>query len=103
MNDVTSSSHPTLYEALDMISHDMGNGAGWTSYPIPDDWWQYIDRIEAGLLTLSPEDFKTFCIGDDKEMEAIAKRHEDLRIASIMFDAFAAEVDYWPHPYQCAG
>jgi len=103
MNDVTPESHPTIYKALDMISHDMGHGAGWTSYPIPDSWWKHIAAIEAALLTLSPDDFETFCIGDDKAMLEIANRSTHLYLSSMMFDAFASEVDYWPHPYQVAG
>lgn len=103
MNAVTEHSHPTLYRALDMVSHDMGIGAGWTSYPIPDHWWTLADLIEPALFELSETDLKTFCIGDDTEMSAIAARSITLQVASVMLDQFASDHDYWPHPYQCAG
>lgn len=102
MNDVTAESHPTLYRALDMLSHDLGLGAGWTSYPIPDHWWTLADLIDASLFALSETDLQTFCIGDDAEMSAIAARSITLQVAHVMLDQFASD-QYWPHPYQCAG
>lgn len=103
MNDVTETSHPALYNALDKISHDMGHGAGWTSYPIPDNWWPYVGLFEVALNTLSPEDFQTFCVGDNREMAVIASRSEELLLCAMALDCFAAEVEYWPHPYMVAG
>lgn len=86
---VTAASHPTIFECLEDISHDCGGGAGHTCYSIPIEWAGYLTpEHEAAVAALSDEERSTFCIGEETEMEAIARCSPLLERVSVLLSAF---------------
>lgn len=90
MNDiiVTAETQPTLFLALEAISHDRGSGAGHTNYAIPAGWQFFIPPAERALKALPPEEFAEFCIGEHEAAQAIAHRSTDLHMAHRLLEAF---------------
>lgn len=90
---ITANSHPRLCEALTIVAHDSGAGASRTEYGIPPEWVSRLPAIEAALAALSQDDLENICIGEETDMEEVAGRSEDLRMANgILADFF----DEWP-------
>lgn len=90
---VTKDSHLKLYEAFEAISHDRGAGAGHETYSVPKEWADKINAASAALATLSPEEFETFCIGEQREADKIAKRNGDLFAAHALLNSFFEDWD----------
>lgn len=90
MNDVivTAVTQPTLFLALEAISHDRGSGAGHSNYAIPAGWQFFIPPAERALHLLSPEDFATFTIGEHELAQDIAHRSQELHMAHRLLEAF---------------
>jgi hypothetical protein len=59
---VTKASHPVLFQAFEVISHDRGSGAGHTNYSVPPKWAIEVDGVEAALSSLDKEALETLCI-----------------------------------------
>jgi hypothetical protein len=88
---VTEVSHPRLYKALDMISHDGGGGAGHLNYALDDKWEPQIGRVDDALKSLSDEELEEFAIGEQTRQDEIAARSPDLTTASKVFNCFFGE------------
>lgn len=85
---VTKQSHPILFEALEIISHDRGAGAGHSNYAIPAPFNSSCDDVEMALVTLTTADLEDFSIGEESDMQAIASRSPELQAASKFLNAF---------------
>jgi hypothetical protein len=87
---VTAESHPTLFVALECISHDNGGQAGHEFYEIPEKKYNEtsLTVVEQGLKQLSSDDLETFCIGEYDDAKALAITPE-LKIADQFLDDFA--------------
>lgn len=72
---ITKESHPTLFLAFEAISHDCGRQAGHRNYVVPDSYAQLLTVIEPLLVSLTPEEFSTLCIGEETEKAAIVERY----------------------------
>ena len=94
--DITSTSHPHLYEAFETISHDGGGGAGHASYSVPRVWTPYLDTVDKALSALTEEELSTFCTGEETDMGEIARRSHDLRLSSILLNSFFEDWMYSP-------
>lgn len=90
MNDVfvTPQSHPVLFQALEMISHDRGAGAGHSHYAIPAEHGKHLDEVEDAVKHLTATELETFAIGEGSEAQAIADREPGLGVAHKFLDAF---------------
>lgn len=99
---VTKDSHPALFKAFELISHDNGRQAGHVNYAIPMDY--YVDPPELGvhldrlnwqlqmLLDLADVDFEALCIGDEDARQRIVKERglEDVDLLlQRFFEEFA--------------
>lgn len=71
---LTAAMWPTVFEAMETISHDGGGRAGWDWYDIPVEWTPIaLGRIETGLEALSEDELMRFSIpADDEDDEIIA-------------------------------
>lgn len=78
--DITFDVWPTIYEALDIISHDGGAGAGHHSYCVDTRWEPWLPAIEEKLLEIKGSDWSSkedpvicplaaFCVGADHEIQ----------------------------------
>lgn len=85
---VTRESHSRLFEALEIVSHDCGAGAGHPEYAIPEPWASEVDYVEQAMRDLSPEEVETLSIGEHDEARAIASRTPGLMTASDFLEAF---------------
>ena len=83
---ITPSSHPTLFRALNIISHDCGAGCH-TKYSVVQDE-AACNSAERALAKLSKSDLETFCIGEEKEYRAIRRRTRTLLYASEILTGF---------------
>lgn len=84
---------PTLHDAFETISHDGGTAAGHAVYFVPERWTEHIDRIEAALSALTPEERLAYYL-DGFTREVLAKAPmSDLWAARNLLDAFRAD---WP-------
>ncbi|MCG5241358.1 hypothetical protein ACIU1J_27460 [Azospirillum doebereinerae] len=90
---ITATSHPTLFEACETISHDAGAQAGWPSHTVPAG---DLDAIEAALATLTADELDEFCVGDADEMEITAARSPGLSEAHQLLGEFFE--NYLPRP-----
>jgi hypothetical protein len=98
---VTEKSHPCIFAAFEIISHDNGAGSGHTNYSVYPSWAPHLNTIEKALAGLGDRgnidgDFVNFCIGEQEKMEAIAKRSPELALASCMFNSFFEGWDKGP-------
>lgn len=91
--EVTARSHPKVYQALDLISHDQGAGAGHDTYAVPIEYEDKLPAIESALGTIHPTQFQTFCIGDEAVQKRIAATCPELSDASNFLDAFFEDFD----------
>lgn len=108
---VNETRFPALYKAMLDIRLDTGAGhvgttypSGWdaagapiyepidlTEFDVPEAWESMIAPSEsalAALLAISPEDFETFCCGDESDMDAICERSHDLKLAHKLLNDF---------------
>jgi hypothetical protein len=88
---VTSQSHPLLYSAFESISHDSGGGAGHPYHRVPARFVDGVEVAESALATLNPDEFETFCIGDQCVADVIAKRSPDLQRTHDFLNTFFDE------------
>lgn len=68
-------SHPKLYHAFEVISHDSGAGAGHTNYCVPADESARVATAEAQLTPLTDDEIETLSIGEAEEMDALVAKH----------------------------
>ena len=87
---VTAQSHPALFHAFELISHDRGTQAGHASYEVPATWALLVPRTEAELTPLTAEELETFAIGEESEAQAVALRQQ-LVVAPLLLNAFFSE------------
>lgn len=73
---VTKSSHPTIFEAFETISHDCGARAGHSFYEVPAPWSSRLAEFETALYPLGEDELHTFCIGEQDEMIAIMAEYK---------------------------
>jgi hypothetical protein len=90
LNDVivTAATQPTLFLALEAISHDRGSGAGHSNYAIPAGWQFFIYPAERALKLLTPKEFAEFTIGEHEVAQEIAHRTQELHMAHRLLEAF---------------
>lgn len=84
---ITEQSHPTLFKAFELISHDCGRQAGHTNYCVPDHYDALLplaEQVLAGLLKHSAEEFETLCIGEQSESQAIVQKYGLLRTDELL-------------------
>ena len=86
---VTLTEYPILFRALQYVDQVNGriNRAEDTPghYRVPSRF--NVGEIENGLRFLDPEEFQTFCDGEEEEMAAIGERSDALYHASELLDA----------------
>lgn len=82
---ITATSHPALFRACEIVSHDAGAQAGWSSHTVPAG---DLATIEAELAELSPDELETFCIGDEDEREDLMVRRPGLVAACELLNDF---------------
>lgn len=82
---ITAISHPALFRACEIVSHDAGAQAGWSSHIVPAG---DLDAIEAELAELSPSNLETFCIGDEDERENLMVQRPGLVPACELLNDF---------------
>lgn len=70
---VTSTSHPHIHKAFELISHDRGTQAGHASYEVPPRWTGKLDQFEHSLAQLTEEDLTTLCIGEQDACMAVTE------------------------------
>ena len=71
---ITAKSHPTLFAAFELISHDCGRQAGHQNYAVPVEYQSRLPGIEhnlARLLADADSDFECLCIGEQTESRQI--------------------------------
>ena len=84
---ITKVSHPTLFAAFELISHDSGRQAGHRNYAVPDHYAPFLATMEAQLAPLRRDadlDFETLCIGEGTESELIVARYELTHIDELL-------------------
>lgn len=94
---VTKITHPVLFEAFEIISHDRGAGAGHSNYAVPREWVDRLQPTELALRGLSEPELKTFCIGEEEDQLALARTPE-LLYASDLLNSFFEDWDNPPVP-----
>ncbi len=75
---ITEQSHPALFAAFELISHDCGRQAGHTNYVVPQSYKVVLPEIEQQLKTLREDadsDFEALCIGDSEDADMIVERY----------------------------
>lgn len=82
---ITATSHPALFRACEIVSHDAGAQAGWSSHTVPAG---DLAIIEAELAGLSPGDLETFCIGDEDERQDLMVQRPGLVPACELLNDF---------------
>ena len=87
---VTAQSHPALFRAFELISHDRGTQAGHTSYEVPVPYDDYVAWVNSQLRQLSPEELETFAIGEETEALALASA-KGFRTSHTFLNAFFNE------------
>ena len=90
---ITKDSHPAIFAAFELISHDCGRQAGHQNYAIPMECASNLDEIEADLTTLRTEadsDFECLCIGEASESERVVKDYK-LEHVDWLLQAFFEE------------
>jgi hypothetical protein len=64
-------------------------------FKIPRYWVPALARIENALGALSDEDLDTFTTGEHDEMNEIASRHPDLKVAHKLMDDYFEDWPMW--------
>lgn len=82
---VTKDSHPALFEAFEIISHDSGNLAGWACYDTPPCWEPALKVMDKALANLDDRELQEFCIGESQQQEDVLNQGGD---ALVMAGAF---------------
>lgn len=99
---VTPDAFPTLYEALDMISHDGGGSAGHPSYRVADWPDGAIAEVESALCELTAEELRDFTTGEETQMLRMKNRNNALMNAGCLFDLFFDEGTPCGDPSACS-
>jgi hypothetical protein len=86
--EVTANNYPTTFKVFEMISHDMGAGAGHTNYSVPEKWVPYLQDAERFLSKMSNENLENFTIGDQGEVDKITKYDSQALFVSNMLNSF---------------
>lgn len=86
--EVTVQSHPALFKAFGIISHDRGAGAGHACYAVPVEWEKHLATADKVLSTLSDEDLEILSIGEDVEAQLIANSNSELFCTHKMLNSF---------------
>ena len=81
-------SHPTLFQAFEIISHDRGAGAGHLNYGVPKEWVEHLRTADTALATLTPSELEIFCIGEQTKADVIAMRSKELYCTHKMLNSF---------------
>lgn len=92
---ITKASHPAIFEAFEMISHDCGRQAGHSNYAIPIDCTTDLAEVEASLadlLATADSDFECLCIGEAEESAEIVRGYK-LQRADTLLHAFFEEFE----------
>jgi len=92
---ITAASHPALFAAFELISHDTGRQAGHQNYAIPLEYTTHLTAIEGRLAELRTTvecDFETLCIGEEMEMEQVARAH-GLEYSNTLLQRFFEEFE----------
>lgn len=90
---ITAASHPALFKAFELISHDGGRQAGHTNYAIP---LEYADRAPLindnlqALLDQSADDFEALCIGEETDAQRVVQGYQ-LAITDELLQRFFEE------------
>ena len=82
---VTKTSHPAIFAAFELISHDGGRQAGHQNYVVPlaEFTPAQLDDFDLQLMRLSRDadsDFDCLCTGDEEERNRIVK---DYNLADV--------------------
>lgn len=85
---VTKDNYPKTFEALEIISHDIGNQAGHTNYTLPLEFEEKILKTESTLKELNKKEFDDFCIGEESDKERVLNNHPYL----TYFDTLLGEI-----------
>lgn len=90
---VTAESHPALFKAFELISHDCGRQAGHRNYAVPleyADKLPYIEQNLQALLDRADADFETLCIGEAEESAAVVRGYQ-LAVTDELLQRFFEE------------
>ena len=92
---ITKDSHPALFQAFELISHDCGRQAGHTNYAVPLAEFQpaQLDEFDLQLMRLcrdADSDFDCLCIGDQDESQRIVRDYK-LEAADTLLQRFFEE------------
>ena len=70
---ITRDQLPSVYDALDIISHDTGAKSGWHWYEVPTPYVQSLPVWEEKLSRLGMWERQRFCIGEFEEQDAMMR------------------------------
>jgi len=85
---VTAESHPALFKAFELISHDSGNQADHTNYAVPIVWAEDLEFVDRVLGLLSPEELETLAIGEDEENKVLVKKFNLQKVDKLLQEFF---------------
>lgn len=89
---VTEQSHPALFRAFELISHDRGAQAGHISYEVPGHYASFVDFVNMQLRGLEKSELEDFATGEETEAFAFADA-KGILTAHTFLNAFFEE---WP-------
>lgn len=84
---ITEITQPTLFEALDAITHDGGGGCHG-HYNVPSGWIAALPRMETLLGRLSFEQRQVIAIGECSEQDALVREFDGLDLVHRFLNAF---------------
>ncbi len=89
---ITPGSHPGIYHALDICSHDCGGRAGHAGYVLDPKWADYLERVEKKLTefraAVSSDDYEEFLIGEQDESVRLCRLHSLTHCQRLLTDWF---------------
>lgn len=100
---ITRKTHPAIFTAFREVDYDNGTinrfNPAKDEIEIPGQWALTVDAAEMALkalpgfkidggTTLPDSDFLTFCTGEYSEVEAIANRSSELRLAGELLNGY---------------
>lgn len=71
---INKENYPTIFKAIEILSHDTGNQAGHTNYAVSLKWKDNLEVLEETLSNLSDESLSIICIGEDGERNELIRK-----------------------------
>ena len=93
---ITRDQLPSVYDALDIISHDIGAKSGWHWYEVPMLYVTSLPAWEAKLSRLGMWERQDFCIGEHEQQDAIMQKIDGEQLHAFLSEFFNSD---WERGY----